>query len=79
MLRPAGEALSLSIVAASIVAKVRRGALMCGVAEAFPGYGWESNAGYGIRAHLEGLARIGVTRHHRRTFAPIARILGAAA
>ena len=70
-----GDGLSLSIAAASIIAKVERDTLMSALAEAFPGYGWETNMGYGSRAHLEALDRLGVTPHHRRTFAPVARIL----
>lgn len=70
-----GDGLSLSIAAASIVAKVERDTLMTGLAAAFPGYGWETNMGYGSRAHLDALDRLGVTPHHRRTFAPVTRIL----
>jgi ribonuclease HII len=71
-----GDGRSLSIAAASVVAKVHRDALMARLAEAFPGYGWESNAGYGTKVHLEALARLGPTPHHRRSFAPVARLLG---
>ncbi len=70
-----GDSRSLSIAAASIVAKVERDRIMKELATECPGYGWERNAGYGTREHRDGLARRGVTRHHRRTFAPIARIL----
>ncbi len=68
-----GDSRSLSIAAASIIAKVTRDRLMRGLARAFPGYGWETNAGYGTAAHREGLERQGITEHHRRSFAPIAR------
>ncbi|MFD2235326.1 ribonuclease HII [Phaeospirillum tilakii] len=71
-----GDGRSLSIAAASIVAKVHRDALMADLARDFPGYGWERNAGYGTAAHLDALARLGVTPHHRRSFAPVARALG---
>ncbi|MEO0035479.1 MAG: hypothetical protein RLZZ501_1502 [Pseudomonadota bacterium] len=71
-----GDGKSLSIAAASIVAKVHRDALMAELARDFPGYGWERNAGYGTAAHLDALARLGVTPHHRRSFAPVARALG---
>jgi len=71
-----GDGLSLSIAAASVVAKVTRDGIMAGLASAYPGYGWERNAGYGTAEHREALGRLGPTPHHRRTFAPIARLLG---
>ncbi len=70
-----GDARSLSVAAASIVAKVTRDALMDRLAETHPGYGWETNRGYGTRAHLAALARLGVTPAHRRSFAPVHKIL----
>ncbi len=70
-----GDGKSLSIAAASIIAKVTRDRIMTELAVAHPGYGWERNAGYGVAAHREGLARCGVTIHHRRSFKPIASIL----
>lgn len=70
-----GDALCMSIAAASIVAKVVRDRMMVSLAQQFPGYGWETNAGYGVRAHAEALARLGVTPHHRRSFAPVHKIL----
>lgn len=70
-----GDALVLSIAAASIAAKVARDRMMMSLAQQFPGYGWETNMGYGTRAHQEGLARFGVTPHHRRSFQPIHKIL----
>ncbi len=66
-----GDARSLSIAAASIVAKVCRDAVMCTLAQDCPGYGWERNAGYVTRDHKDALARLGVTVHHRRSFAPV--------
>lgn len=66
-----GDALCYSIACASIVAKVTRDRLMARLARRFPGYGWERNAGYGVRAHLEGLRTLGVTPLHRRSFAPV--------
>lgn len=69
-----GDGLSLSIAAASVIAKVRRDRLMTELAAHFPGYGWESNAGYGTAAHLDGLRRLGPTPHHRVSFAPIAQL-----
>ena len=70
-----GDGRSLSIAAASIVAKVTRDRIMADLAAAHPEYGWERNAGYGVKAHAEALARYGVTPHHRRSFAPIHKIL----
>ncbi len=73
-----GDRRSLSIAAASIIAKVTRDAIMARLAADHPGYGWERNAGYGTAEHRAALDRLGVTPHHRRTFAPIARRLGKA-
>lgn len=70
-----GDGLCLSIAAASIVAKVVRDRMMVALAQQFPGYGWETNMGYGVPAHAAGLARLGVTPHHRRSFAPVHKIL----
>ncbi|WP_420858083.1 ribonuclease HII [Marivivens marinus] len=70
-----GDARSLSISAASIVAKVCRDRLMVGLAQQFPGYGWEKNAGYPSPAHKEALQNLGVTPHHRRSFKPVHNIL----
>lgn len=70
-----GDARSLSIAAASIVAKVTRDRLMCDLSATFPGYGWETNMGYGTKAHQAGLAKLGVTPHHRVSFKPIHKIL----
>ena len=73
-----GDARSVSIAAASIVAKVERDRLMAGLAVDFPGYGWERNAGYGTPEHTAALERLGVSPHHRRSFAPVARRLAGA-
>ncbi len=70
-----GDGRSLSIAAASIVAKVTRDRLMEDLAQAHPGYGWETNRGYGTAAHQLSLLRNGVTPHHRRSFKPIHNIL----
>ncbi|MBK5934895.1 RNase HII [Rhodovulum imhoffii] len=70
-----GDGRSLSIAAASIVAKVTRDRIMAGLARDFPGYGWEKNAGYPTRTHLAALQSLGVTPHHRRSFAPVHNIL----
>lgn len=71
-----GDSLSLTIAAASIVAKVTRDRIMASLALRYPAFGWERNSGYGTREHRDGLALRGITRHHRRTYAPIAKILG---
>ena len=74
-----GDRRSLSIAAASIVAKVTRDRLMARLARRYPGFGWERNAGYGTPQHRASLAAIGVTPHHRRSFAPVAsRLAGTA-
>lgn len=70
-----GDARSLSIAAASIIAKVTRDRLMAGLAEECPGYGWEHNMGYGTPEHCGALARLGPTRHHRRSFQPVAQLV----
>jgi ribonuclease HII len=70
-----GDARSLSIAAASIVAKVARDRIMCALAADFPGYGWDSNAGYPSKAHKMALQSLGVTPHHRRSFKPVHNIL----
>jgi ribonuclease HII len=66
-----GDGLSLSIAAASIVAKVARDRVMADLAARHPGYGWERNAGYGTAEHLAALDRLGPTPEHRRSFAPV--------
>ena len=66
-----GDTRSLSIAAASIVAKVARDARMAELALGHPDYGWERNAGYGTAEHLAALARLGPAPEHRRGFAPV--------
>lgn len=70
-----GDALSLSVAAASIIAKVARDRVMVQLAAEFPGYGWEVNAGYPTAAHRAALQHLGVTPHHRRSFRPVHNIL----
>ncbi len=70
-----GDARSLSIAAASIVAKVLRDRIMVDLAQQHPGYGWEKNAGYPTKAHLDALRNLGVTPHHRRSFGPVHHML----
>jgi ribonuclease HII len=65
-----GDSKSLSIAAASIIAKHYRDTLMQKFAEEFPHYGWERNAGYGTREHLQAIEKHGITPLHRRSFAP---------
>jgi len=71
----AGDARSVSIAAASIIAKVTRDRMMRALHEEFPFYGWFTNKGYGTEEHLIALNRLGPCRHHRRSFAPIYQIL----
>lgn len=66
-----GDARSYSIAAASIFAKVTRDRRMAELARSFPGYGWETNRGYGSAAHLAALKQLGPTPHHRMSFAPL--------
>lgn len=70
-----GDARSLSIAAASIVAKVRRDRLMAELAASHPAYGWERNAGYGTAAHRRALDMVGVSPFHRKSFAPIRKLM----
>jgi ribonuclease HII len=71
-----GDALVLSIAAASIVAKVVRDRLMVQVGAAHPGYGFERHMGYAVPEHRRALDRLGPTAHHRRSFAPVAAAFG---
>ncbi len=70
-----GDGKSLSIAAASIVAKTVRDRLMAELSLQNPGYGWEKNAGYPSKQHILALQRLGVTPHHRRSFRPVHNIL----
>ena len=70
-----GDGRSLSIAAASIIAKVTRDQIMCELDADFPGFQWARNKGYGTKAHQDGLQNFGVTKHHRRSFKPIARLV----
>lgn len=70
-----GDARSLSIAAASVIAKVTRDRIMHELATQFPGYGWERNAGYGTAEHMAALQRLGATPHHRKSFAPVRNVL----
>jgi ribonuclease HII len=70
-----GDGLSLSVAAASIVAKVTRDRLMVRLARRYRRYGWESNKGYGTPEHARAIEKHGVCTHHRRSFSPIERAL----
>jgi ribonuclease HII len=73
-----GDARSLSIAAASIIAKVTRDRIMIDLAEKYPGYGWQRNKGYGTAEHIKGIKLHGITPHHRRSFRPIRQAIEAA-
>ena len=66
-----GDSRSLSIAAASVLAKVARDEVMRDLANTYPDYGWQTNAGYGTKSHQNALQEFGVTPHHRKSFAPI--------
>ena len=66
--------LSLSIAAASVIAKVERDRIMCDLAETYPDYGFQKHKGYGTREHLESLKVHGPCPIHRRSFAPVAQL-----
>ena len=66
-----GDGRSFSIAAASVIAKVTRDRIMRGLAPRYPGYGWETNVGYPTPEHGAAIRRLGVTCHHRRSFAPV--------
>ncbi|TJZ92630.1 ribonuclease HII [Paracoccus gahaiensis] len=70
-----GDARCLTIAAASVLAKVLRDRIMVDLAQQYPGYGWEANAGYPTPAHKRALLDLGVTPYHRRSFAPVHNIL----
>jgi len=70
-----GDSRSLSIAAASIIAKTARDQMMCDLDAIYPGYGWALNMGYGTKLHRAGLDRFGITPHHRESFKPIRRYL----
>ena len=70
-----GDSRSVSISAASIVAKVCRDFVLVDLAQQYPGYGWETNMGYGSKKHIDALRSLGVTPHHRRSFKPVHNML----
>lgn len=71
-----GDAKSLSIAAASIIAKVTRDRLMHDLAKQFSRYGWDKNAGYPTKQHLAAIEKYGINEHYRKTFGPVKKILG---
>jgi len=71
-----GDAKSLSIAAASILAKTARDALMRNLDAQYPGYGFAQHKGYPVREHYAALARLGASPVHRRSFAPVRSVLG---
>lgn len=70
-----GDGISKSIAAASIVAKVTRDREMCELHDAHPYYGWDSNAGYPTKKHIEALNIYGITKHHRQSYGPVSKVL----
>ncbi|MEO0402762.1 MAG: ribonuclease HII [Pseudomonadota bacterium] len=70
-----GDGRSVSIAAASIVAKICRDRIMVDLAQQHPGYGWDTNVGYGSKSHIAALQNLGVTPHHRRSFKPVHNML----
>jgi len=70
-----GDDKSLSIAAASIIAKVHRDRLMKKLSLRFKNFGWEKNAGYGTKMHIKNIYRLGPTVHHRKTFEPIKSLI----
>jgi len=74
-----GDSISLSIAAASIIAKVTRDSIMAEIGEKYPEYGWSKNAGYGTALHQHALKCYGVTPYHRTSFSPIRKLINEAA
>ena len=70
-----GDSIYPSIAAASIIAKVYRDNLMLNLSKQYSNYFWERNSGYGTKQHIEAIKNYGVTEHHRKTFAPIHKML----
>jgi ribonuclease HII len=70
-----GDQKSVSIAAASIIAKIKRDFLMKKLAEIHPEYGWDKNAGYGTAHHMKALSLVGPSRFHRKSFAPIRHLM----
>jgi ribonuclease HII len=70
-----GDQRSIAISAASILAKTHRDTVMKKLSQSCPGYGWETNMGYGTKAHQQALKSLGITPHHRKNFAPVRKAM----
>lgn len=70
-----GDAKSISIAAASILAKVTRDKIMTELATEFPKYGWDKNSGYPTKAHLAAIKKFGINDHYRKTFGPVKNLI----
>ena len=70
-----GDAKSLSIAAASIIAKETRDKIMHDLAEKYPQYDWDKNAGYPTKSHLQAIEKYGINEHYRKTFGPVKNII----
>jgi ribonuclease HII len=70
-----GDDLEPIISAASIIAKVTRDKIMLELSKEFPQYSWDKNAGYGTKAHIEAMKNHGITKHHRLSFSPVAKLI----
>ena len=70
-----GDGKSLSIAAASIIAKVFRDKIMADLSQVYPHYDWQQNSGYGVPKHIEALRLVGISPHHRKSFAPIRKLI----
>ncbi len=70
-----GDEISASIAAASIIAKTTRDEIMAKLSLQFPEYGWQQNAGYGTKAHLDAMKKFGISEFHRKTFKPVKELI----
>lgn len=70
-----GDAKSLSIAAASIIAKVTRDNIMQTLATQYPQYGWDKNAGYPTQSHLHAIEKYGINEHYRKSFGPVKKLM----
>ncbi|MDR0967712.1 MAG: ribonuclease HII [Rickettsiales bacterium] len=70
-----GDAKSLSIAAASVIAKQTRDKIMCNLATKFPEYGWDKNSGYPTAAHLQAMRKFGINEHYRKSYKPVKELL----
>jgi len=70
-----GDARSLSIAAASIIAKVTRDRIMDELSKKYPQYGWDKNAGYPTQQHIDAIKKYGINEHYRKTYGPVKKVL----